>query len=134
VGFFSAVYNLYTRSGVGPALERFREEAFPEVDRLAMARAMERGEPEQVLRNARYWFENELRQYPPVDLDLDALGRHADRLVPAAGRPSRGYPAHRVSVELDHRPGRPVAELAGGHVGCITHPVEFAAELEEALR
>ena len=132
--FFFEIYDIYRRSGVGPALDRFREEAFPEVDRLAMATAMERGEREQMLRNTRYWFENELRQYPSVDLDLDALGRHADRLVLVAGRLSRGYPAHRVSVELGSRLVQPVVELPGGHLGCMTHPVEFAAELEQALR
>ena len=99
-----------------------------------MARAMERGEGEQMLRNTRYWFEHELRQYPTVDLDLDALATQANRLVLAAGRESHGYPAHRVSVELGRHLGRPVIELPGGHVGCMTHPEEFAAELLDALQ
>lgn len=55
VDFFLGVYDLYRQSGIGPAPDRFREEAFPEQDRLAMARAMEHGEREQALRNARYW-------------------------------------------------------------------------------
>src|SRR3546814_2100127 len=56
-----------------------------------------------ILGNATYWFEHELRQYPAVDLDLDALKVHADRIVLMAGRESRGYPAHEVSVELANK-------------------------------
>ncbi|MFC0109344.1 hypothetical protein [Kibdelosporangium aridum] len=32
--------------------------------------------------NAAYSFEHELRRYPAVDLDLDALIARADRIVP----------------------------------------------------
>src|SRR3546814_6948582 len=56
-----------------------------------------------ILGNATYWFEHELRQYPAVDLDLDALKVHADRIVLMAGRESRGYPAHEVSVEMANK-------------------------------
>jgi pimeloyl-ACP methyl ester carboxylesterase len=132
--FFAGVYDTYRRSGIGPALDRFREETFPRVDRLAMARAMEHGDREQALSNARHWFEQELRQYPAVGLDLDVLAANEERLVLAAGRESRGYPAHRVSVELGRRLGLPVIELPGGHLGCVTHPAEFAGELARALR
>jgi acetyltransferase/esterase len=134
VDFFSSVYDLYRQSGIEPALHRFREEAFAEPDRLAMAQAMERGESEQVLRNTRYWFEHELRRYPTVALALDILAMHADRLVLAAGRESRGYPSYEVIVELASRLGQRVIELPGGHVGCMTHPAQFAVELVQALR
>src|SRR3546814_10935807 len=68
-----------------------------------------------ILGNATYWFEHELRQYPAVDLDLDALKVHADRIVLMAGRESRGYPAHEVSVELANKLVRELIALPGGH-------------------
>src|SRR3546814_14413477 len=83
-----------------------------------------------ILGNATYWFEHELRQYPAVDLDLDALKVHADRIVLMAGRESRGYPAHEVSVELANKLGRELIELHGGHIGFVTRPAEFAREFE----
>jgi hypothetical protein len=83
--------------------------------------------------NAVYWFEHELRQYPPVDLDLDALTDHTEQILPAVGREASGYPAHEVAVVLGRKLGRDVVELPGGHVGCIAHPAEFARELIQAL-
>jgi pimeloyl-ACP methyl ester carboxylesterase len=131
--FFSQLYHLYRQSGVEPALTAFREQAFAESDRPAMARAMDPKYGEHVLTNATYWLEHELRQYPAVDLDLVALKARADRIVLAVGRESRGYPCYRVNVELAKKLGRDLIELPGGHVGFATQPAEFARELVLAL-
>ncbi|MDX5961940.1 alpha/beta hydrolase [Rhodococcus opacus] len=127
VDFFSRLYDLYRTSDIEPALVEFREQTFAESDRLAMARA-----PKNPA-NATYWFDHELRQYPAVDLDLDVLAAHADRIVPAVGRESRGYPCYEVNMELGRKVGRDVIELPGGHIGFVTHPEEFALELVQAL-
>ena len=103
IDFFFGVYDLYRQSGIEPALEKFRVKAFAESDRQAMARALKN---EYTLVNATYWFEHELRQYPAVDLDLNALKAHADRIVLMAGRESRGYPCYEVNVELGKKLGR----------------------------
>ncbi|ALV33078.1 hypothetical protein AS200_14220 [Streptomyces sp. CdTB01] len=133
--FFAGLYELYRRSGVPPALEKFRDEAFAEPDRQGMAavRARDPKQGKYLLANATYWFEHELRQYPAVHLDLDALMKEADRIVLAAGRESHGYPAHEASVELGHKLGRDVIELPGGHLGHVTQPVRFADELVSSL-
>ena len=133
VDFFVRVYDLYRRSGIEPALTEFREHAFVEADRRVMARARDRKHGEHIRANATYWFEHELRQYPAVALDLDALKSHADRIVPAAGRESRGYPCYEVNVELGKRLGRALIELPGGHVGYVAQPAEFAREFIQAL-
>jgi predicted alpha/beta-fold hydrolase len=62
-----------------------------------------------------------------------ALTAHADRIVPAAGRESRGHPAYQVSVELGKKLGRDMIEMPGGHVGFVAHPAEFAHEFMRAL-
>src|SRR5262245_10494175 len=131
--FFSGLYDRYRRSGIEPALKEFRERAFAESDRQAMARATDPRNREAAVANAAYWFEHELRQYPAVDLDLDALSPHADRIVPTAGRESRGYPAYEAGAELAKRLGRDLVELPGGHLGCVTQPDEFARGLMRAL-
>ena len=133
VDFFFEVYYLYRQSGMEPALKKFREHAFAEPDRQAMARARDPRDGEYALANATYWFEHELRQYPAVDLDLGALEARADRIVPVAGRESRGYPCYEVSVALGKRLGRDVIELPGGHVGYVVRPAEFAREVLDAL-
>jgi len=133
IDFFSGVYTLWHQSGPGPALERFRGEAFAEADRMVMARARESGKGPQAAANAAYWFEHELRQYPAVELDLGGLRPHSERIVLAVGRDSVGYPCHRVNAALAERLGRDLVELPGGHVGFVAHPDEFARELLAAL-
>lgn len=133
--FFTGLYDLYRRSGIPSALGKFQEEAFAEPDREAMAAARAR-DPKRgkyLLANAAYWFEHELRQYPAVLLDLDALAVHADRIVFAAGQESHGYPAHEASIELGRKLGRDVTELPGGHLGHVTQPGRFTEELVSAL-
>jgi pimeloyl-ACP methyl ester carboxylesterase len=130
VDFFFEVYDLYRQSGIEPALKKFREQTFAESDRQHMAGAPKN---EYTLANATYWFEHELRQYPAVDLDLGALKVHADRIVPVAGRESRGYPAYEVNVELSKKLGREWIELPGGHIGFNSQPAEFAREFVQAL-
>jgi len=132
VNFSFALYDLYRQSGMEPALKKFREQMFPESDRQLMTRAMDLKNGE-IRANATYWFERELRQYTAVDLDLDALKAHADRIVQAAGRESRGRPAYEVNVELGKKLGRDLIELPGGHVGYVTQPAEFGREFVQAL-
>lgn len=127
VDFFHEVYDLYKQAGIGPAMQKFREHAFPDTDRQVMAQA-----PKNEA-NATYWFEHELRQYPPVELDLNTLTGRADRILLAVGREARGYPAHEVNGVLGRKLGRDVIELPGGHVGAMAHPAEFAHELTQAL-
>ncbi|MDQ3780887.1 MAG: alpha/beta hydrolase [Chloroflexota bacterium] len=133
VDFFASVYDLYGQCGIEPALKMFRERAFAESDRQVMARARDPKNGEVILANATYWFEHELRQYPAVDLDLEALTAHADRIVLAAERESRGYPCYEVNVELEKKLGRDLIELPGGHIGFVTQPAEFAGEFVQAL-
>lgn len=130
IDIFFEAYDLYRQSGMEPALKKFREQAFAESDRQAMARAPK---SEYSLANAAYWFEHELRQYPAVNFDLEALKAHADRIVLTAGRESRGYPCHEVSVELAKKLGLDLIELPGGHVGPVAQPAEFAREFLRAL-
>jgi pimeloyl-ACP methyl ester carboxylesterase len=130
IDFFFRVYQLYRESGMEPALRTFREQAFAESDRQVMGRAPKN---EYTLANATYWFEHELRQYPAVDLDLDALKAHADRIVLMVGRESRGYPTYEVNVQLAKKLGRDLIELPGGHIGHVGQPAEFAREFVQAL-
>jgi pimeloyl-ACP methyl ester carboxylesterase len=132
VDFLLEIYALYRHAGLEPALQKFRAQSFAEVDRQAMARATDLTNGE-IRANATYWFERELRQYPAVDLDLEALKTYATRIVPTAGRASRGYPTYAVNAELAKKLGRELVELPGGHAGYAAHPAEFARELVQAL-
>ena len=133
IDFFFQVYERYRESGIEPALAMFRERTFAETDRQAMSRARDPKASEAMHANVVYWFEHELRQYPAVALDLNALKAHAGRIVPMAGQESRGYPCYGVSVELGKHLGREVTELPGGHVGFVAQPAAFEAALNGLL-
>ncbi|WP_327582338.1 alpha/beta hydrolase [Nonomuraea sp. NBC_00507] len=127
IGFFSEIYDLYRRSGSEAAMTMFRERTFASSDHQHMANAPRNDA------NAAYWFEHELRQYPPAPIDVAALAAHADRITPAAGRESRGHPCYEATMELGRRLGRDVVELPGGHIGFLTDTSAFAAELIQSF-
>ena len=66
-------------------------------------------------------------------LDWDALATHSHRVLPAAGTESRGYPAYQAAVEVSKRLHRQLVQFPGGHLGCMTHPAEFAFTLIRTL-
>lgn len=67
-------------------------------------------------------------------LDLAALQQGAaTRIVPAGGRTSREFWAHRAAEALAARLGRPFVEFPGGHNGFVLHPKAFAARLRDVL-
>lgn len=135
VDFFHQTYDRYQQVGIGPAIQQFREQAFASSDRAAMARAtsVDASIVAQIHANLAYWFEHELRQYPAAHLDLQPLRTYADRIVPAAGKDSRGYPCRQATEELARQLDRQLIYLPGGHVGCMAQPADFVAQLLPAL-
>ncbi|GAA5150504.1 alpha/beta hydrolase [Pseudonocardia eucalypti] len=131
--FCRHLYDLYRRAGTAPALAGFREYFFPECDHAVMSRPAEPATAPQIIANASYWFERELCSYTQECPDGDLLTRHADRIVPAVGRASRGYPTYTSGIMLGEMLDRAVLELPGGHTGYITDTADFAAELLAAL-
>lgn len=133
VEFFHNVYDTYRRSGVHPALEQFGEAVANPAERAAMARARDPNISSQIAADVLYWFERELRQYPAATVDVDTLVAHADRIVLAGGRDSRQHLPYQPNTVLAARLGQDIVDLPGGHVGVLTHPVEFARALMDAL-
>ncbi|WP_117210211.1 alpha/beta hydrolase [Allorhizocola rhizosphaerae] len=88
---------------------------------------------DRLRRNQVFWFEHEIRTYPAYRPDLAKLAEVADRLILAGGNTSREHFPYRPNVALAERLGLPMWHLPGGHVGYVTHPVEFAAALTGRL-
>jgi len=128
---FTDTYRHYRRNGVPTALARFREQAFPEVDRQLMQRANAATNTESAVEvNAVHWLENELRQYPAVQLDMPKLTEGAPNITLLAGRESRGYPAYQATTALADVLGLSVLELPGGHLGHLIYPTDFAQQID----
>lgn len=88
----------------------------------------------RMMANFPFFLERELSQYTAYVPDLAALSAQRDRLVPAAGRESRGMLLHRPVSVLAEKCGVPLLEFPGGHGGYKQHPAESAALIAETVR
>jgi len=128
--FLAGVYESYRQSGMEPAMKRFSERMVADSDRQIIGAGPKN---EFFVANSAYWFEHEVRQYPAINLDLDALRRHADQIVLAVGRESRGFPSYEANAALGHKLARELAEMPGGHLGYITRAADFARALRSHI-
>src|SRR5262249_4348987 len=123
----------YRQSGVTKAMHKFASETLGSEDSKVIARSMKLHTNEQNLANATYWMEHELRQYPRVELDLDALTAHAEQIVLVGGRHSQDQLTYQPGKVLAQRLGLDIVNLPGGHLGFMDSPAEFAREFLQAL-
>ena len=132
--FFDGVYDTYRKDGVPKAMHQFASRVVGSGDRQVIERAMTKHANESTMANAAYWMEHELRQYPRVELDLDALAAHARQLVPACGRDSQeDQMTSQPNKVLARQLGLNLVELPGGHLGFMASPALFAKEFMDAL-
>lgn len=133
ITFFHEVYDLYRQSGTAPALDLFRRKTFAPIDYPIMSGGANARPDSQKMANATYWFERELREYTSVTLDLAAVAAHADRVMPALGSASVGFPTAEAALALGRTIGRAAITLPDGHVGYATSPQAFAHALLNRL-
>ncbi len=131
--FFDRVYDTYRQSGIPKAMQQFTSGIAGGADVQMMEHSMREHTSEYTLSNATYWMEHELRQYPRVELDLDALEAFAGRIVLAGGRDSRDQLPYQPNRVLAQKLGRDIVDFPGGHLGYLSYPAEFAKELMNAL-
>jgi len=134
ITFFDSVYDIYRKSGVHPALRQFIEGIAGGPSRAVVDHVRDPDTGGRPVANILYWFERELRQYPRVELDVQALASHADRIVLAGGRESKQFMTYQPNTVLAAKLGKQLTDLPGGHLGLIQQPTAFARELLDALR
>jgi pimeloyl-ACP methyl ester carboxylesterase len=133
--FLRSVMEVYRESGVAAAMQKFAAGiGLPQGPRAEgdLPPAM-RPMFERIQRNQAHFLEHELRQYPRLTPDLDALATRRAQLVLGVGQDSAGTFPRRPNLVLGERLGLDVHEFPGGHIGYITHPTEFATRLAEVL-
>ncbi|HWE91255.1 MAG TPA: alpha/beta hydrolase [Pseudonocardiaceae bacterium] len=135
--FINDVYQTYRAEGVQPAMKEFGAEmGMPNVGQRAISGVMPPEMAEMAKRiphNLKFWLDNELRQYPSYVPDVAALTALSDRIVLAAGLDGKANPPYQPNTVLAEQFGSTIANFAGGHVGYLTHPAEFAARLHDVL-
>ena len=132
VAFLHETYDLYHAEGLRPAIGKFLMGMMSDSDRRTLASAAEHGDAAQTARDFGYWFEHELRQYPPTAFDLETL-RSRTGLAFIAGQESGDLLPHRLATVFADQLGVPLHVLPGGHVGYLTYPAEFARALAALL-
>ncbi len=136
--FYADLYDIYRSSGVEVAMKIFRtrmgmsgatrppEEAQPPPRELAAMLS-------RIRRNQVLWFENEILNYPNYVPDIAVLKCVSGQLVLAGGSASREHFPYRPNTVLAEQLGIGIIDFAGGHVGYVTHPFEFADTLAGIL-
>lgn len=127
------VYDLYQATGPVTAQQQFVEQVVAPVDRRAMSMAPDANQGPFRIANATYWFEREVRQYPTIDLDLEAVRAYNDRIVVLVGQEGQGAMPTQTASILAERLGLAVTSVPGAHVGYITHVAAFAAAFRAML-
>ncbi|MFG2143411.1 alpha/beta fold hydrolase [Streptomyces sp. NPDC048696] len=133
---FAEVVEAFRREGLGAAMAVLGAAAGEEGPDEPDSPGAPEPDPDRMRRtiaNMPQFVERELRQFSGHMPDLDALAAHAGKLIPAAGRASRGLLLARPATVLAERLGTQVAEFPGGHVGLSTHPMRFAQTLRRTL-
>ena len=127
-------YAAYQTHGMQAALGGFVQAMMTKSDQEFLAAGAVYGDPAQRARNMAYWFEHELRQYPRVQFDWEAIRADAARLMVVVGDESEGLPPHRMAMVVAQRAGVAVHEVPGGHLGYATQPEAFARALTGLLK
>ena len=130
MAFFDGVYDTYRTEGIPQAMHQFAHGVLGIADRKVLERA-QNAHPD--LSNTRYWLEHELRTYPRVELDLDALATQVERLVLAGGSAAHTQMTYQPGKVLAERLGIELLDMPGGHLGFLSSPVAFARALLDAL-
>ncbi|AEW99411.1 alpha/beta fold hydrolase [Streptantibioticus cattleyicolor] len=134
---FAEVRQLCRTDGPGPAMARFAEAlggGGAEAERATELAPEIREMAPRMHANLPVFLERVLCPFAFSVPDLAGLRRAGDRLVPAAGRDSRGQlPLYGPVARLAELLGTEVAEFPGGHVGATERPREFAERLLAVL-
>ncbi|KAB8158390.1 alpha/beta fold hydrolase [Streptomyces sp. 3MP-14] len=140
---FAEVRDIFRERGAGPAMARFAEglgggrdagNEPPAAEEPTELPPEVREMTERMVANTPRFLDGVLVPFSGSTPDLAALGRAADRLVPAVGRESKGQePLSGPATRLAQALGVPLATFPGGHLGVVERPEEFAAELLTVL-
>jgi pimeloyl-ACP methyl ester carboxylesterase len=122
VEFFQSVYDTQRESGLSAAMEKFTSILSNRSDVALMSGDSPMKRSETAMKNGKYWFEHELRQYSGSNLDMNAIKQNADKLILAVGLASQNdfpsFPAKELSKILN----KPIFDVPGGHLGYVVEP------------
>jgi pimeloyl-ACP methyl ester carboxylesterase len=121
----------YRTDGVAAAMKKFVALAGLRFDNLEPGVILPEPKPER-LANLEFFLSHDAPAARRYRLDLPTLVAVADRVVPAGGQDTDGFPRH-CAEALASRLQRPMIEFPGAHNGWLLRPREFSARLLQAV-
>lgn len=78
-----------------------------------------------------YWLEHEICEVPFIDIDLELVKAHNDKIIFLHGEECRGYFIYEPGAFVAESLGKETLPCPGGHIGFYTHSKRFAMEFIE---
>ncbi|RGP71712.1 alpha beta hydrolase fold [Fusarium longipes] len=132
-GLINHIYDTYRAHGPSTAMEVFSAglSEGPETSLIQSCMDAKRGD--EIRANCLFWFEFELRQYTSAAVDVEALVRSKEKLIPVVGADSGEGPAMEVVKAIAGNVGKKVQIISGGHLGYVLKPEAWARDIVELL-
>lgn len=128
--FYADLYDTYRSAGIETSRAMFRTRMGMVATRPPKSTELPPAQLAAMLARLRinevFWYEHEVRTYPGFLPDLALLKSLSERLILAGGDTSRADFPYRPNQVLAEQIGTGMVHFPGGHVGYVTHPVEFA--------
>ncbi|ASK64015.1 alpha/beta hydrolase [Virgibacillus phasianinus] len=128
------IVELFQTEGMQAAMELFGETLhIAPIDAQMMAKPAITNEnaDNPVLKEMAFWFQYEIRQYTSRKIDLDKLTEQKDKIILFNGTDSVGSFPQDVVKDLSEKLDLPIQRIAGGHLGYVQKPKEFAQTLAD---
>uniref|UniRef100_A0A060T2Y1 ARAD1A11902p n=1 Tax=Blastobotrys adeninivorans TaxID=409370 RepID=A0A060T2Y1_BLAAD len=131
IGLVNKVYDTYRTAGPFASMDVFMYALFTGEDLDYAPLFLDPGQGGEIRGNLLYWYEFELRQYTSAPIDLDALAKVKEKVIPAAGKVSLESPVAGPPALLSQKLSVPFVAIQGGHMPYFTNPEAFARDLQE---
>ena len=128
------IYDVYRANGPIAAMEIFTGRFFAGEEATLVRGCMDWARADEIRANSQFWFEFELRQYPPSEVDLESIIREREKYIPAAGIETGDGPGAGPITVIAKAVGREILRLPGGHMGYMTKPKEWTDMLLEGVK
>lgn len=127
-----AALETYRREGGLAALRKFAGQTGISYENLEPGVEMPQMSREGIA-NADAFFKYTILAVRRYRLDLAALATASTRIVLAGGSTGRAYVGYQGATAVAERLGTTVVDFPSNHVGYMTHPQAFAAQLRDVL-
>jgi len=130
-----AIYQLYRKSGVALAIQRFAQLIKAGDEAPGLLRSFDPKMGPYNFANSMYWFERELPVYGERDLNVEALTQHQNKLLLLnAEKSDPTAMQYRANMVLSEKLSLEVHIMPGAHVGYAMQAAKFATMVYEILR